>query len=265
MYQFFYTIFCSVLASMTLIAVETPHAPLDYNLIEGLPNIYLDPASETIGHTWCRGSVYEKHLIQKFYALLPKDKPCVIFDLGAQTGAFSLMAKFLPLSNWYAFEPIQEAADALKSNLELNNIRNVTVHEIAVTDFIGTTMLTMPNRANWGLSTLGAQPLRFKPYMQRTVQCITLDTFVERNGIAQVHFMKLDTEGSEFAILRGAQKMIARDHPIMLIEYNETNMKQCNVLKKDLDDFLTTMGYTWQLVSSEDILCIPKNHELLLK
>ena len=50
--------------------------------------------------------------------------------------------------------------------------------------------------------------------------------------------MKLDTEGSELYILRGAKNMIMRDHPIMLIEYNETNMKQCGVVKDDLDNFL---------------------------
>jgi hypothetical protein len=41
------------------------------------------------------------------------------------------------------------------------------------------------------------------------------------------------------------------------MEYNETNMKQCNILKKDVDEFLTSMGYEWKLVSNEDILCIP--------
>jgi hypothetical protein len=115
----------------------------------------------------------------------------------------------------------------------------------------------MPDRPNWGLSTIGSNPLRFKPHTKREVECIDLDTFVERHHIEKVHFMKLDTEGSELAILRGAQKMIARDHPIMIMEYNETNMKQCNARKKDLDDFLGQMGYTWKLISSEDILCIP--------
>jgi hypothetical protein len=69
--------------------------------------------------------------------------------------------------------------------------------------------------------------------------------------------MKLDTEGSEYLILRGAQKMIKRDRPIMLIEYNETNMRQCGVCKEDLNNLLIELGYSWQLVSTEDILCIP--------
>jgi FkbM family methyltransferase len=235
---------------------ELPKA-LQYNLIDNLPPIYINPASETIGCTWSNGLVYEKPLIQKFYSLLPTDQPFVVFDLGAQTGSFSLMAKYFPLSTWHAFEPIKEATDILESNLVLNDIHNVAVHQVAVADFLGTITLRMPSRSLWGLSTIGSNLLRFKRHTKREVECIDLDTFVERHHIDRVHFMKLDTEGSELAILRGARKMIARDHPIMIMEYNETNMKQCNVLKKDIDDFLSQMGYIWKLISGEDILCIP--------
>ena len=42
-----------------------------------------------------------------------------------------------------------------------------------------------------------------------------------------------------------------RDHPIMIMEYNETNMKQCNVLKQDVDAFLKKMGYEWKLISTK--------------
>jgi FkbM family methyltransferase len=245
------------IAAFTINTKGESQKALQYNLIDGMPPIYINPDSETIGHTWSKGSIWERHLIQKFYALLPTNEPCVVFDLGAQTGAFSLMAKYFPLSIWHAFEPIKEAADILKANLALNDIHNVTVHQVAVTNFSGAITLTMPDRANWGLSTIGSNVLRFRPQMKREVACIDLDTFVEIHRIEKVHFMKLDTEGSELSILYGAQKMIARDHPIIIMEYNETNMKQCNIFKKDIDDFLTRMGYTWKLISSEDILCIP--------
>ena len=43
------------------------------------------------------------------------------------------------------------------------------------------------------------------------------------------------------------------------MEYNEINMNQCGALRQDIDNFLTEMGYTWELISTEDILCIPIN------
>lgn len=230
---------------------------IQYNLVDGLPNIYITPVTEKIGHTWENGSVWDKPLIQKFYSLLPKDDFFVAIDLGAQTGSFSLLAKYFPHSKWYAFEPIQEAADALKENLHLNDIHNVSVHQLAVSNFSGQATLKMPAMNAWGLSTIGSNVQRFTTATERTIECIDLDSFVYDHDIKKIHFMKIDTEGSELYILRGAVKMILRDHPVILMEYNETNMKQCGVLRQDIDNFLQEMGYEWKLISSEDILCIP--------
>ena len=231
---------------------------LKYNLVESLPDIFISSYSEKIGCTWQNGNVWDKDLIKKFYSLLTNHKDFfVVFDLGAQTGSFSLLAKYFSNSAWYAFEPIHEAAEILKKNLSLNNINNVSVYQMAVSNYLGSTILKMPDINEWGLSTIGSNVLRFNPVIERKIECIDLDSFVTTKNIKKVHFMKLDTEGSELNILRGAKKLILRDHPIILMEYNETNMKQCDILKKDVDEFLTEMGYQWKLVSSEDILCIP--------
>ena len=250
-----------IFISFSFIFFETTQAnsnKLKYNLVSGLPDIYISPNTEKIGHTWSNGHVWEKHLIHKFYSLLNTHNAFfVAFDLGAQTGCFSLLAKYFPNSTWYAFEPIQEAVSMLLENLSLNNITNVHVHQKAAADFTGETILRMPAMHAWGLSTIGSNVQRFQTVIERKIECIDLDSFVVANNIPKVHFMKLDTEGSELYILRGAKNMILRDHPIILMEYNEINMKQCNVTKKDVDDFLKELGYEWKLISSEDILCAP--------
>ncbi len=233
-------------------------SPLQYNLVAGLPDIYLDPFSERIGHTWASGHVWDKPLIQKFYALLAAHADAfVVMDLGAQTGSFSLLAKYFPYSDWYAFEPIVEAADTLKANLRLNDIKNVTVYQMAASDSAGWTTLKMPMQNAWGLATVGSNVLRFDPVAERDIECIDLDSFVAANNIDKVHFMKLDTEGWEFHILCGAKNLIIRDRPVILMEYNETNMQQCHTKKAEIDAFLRDMGYEWALISSEDILCLP--------
>lgn len=232
--------------------------PLKYNLIEGLPDIYLTPFSEKIGPTWVNGVVWDKPLIQKFYSLLAtSNQDFVVIDLGAQTGSFSLLSKYFPSSKWYAFEPLQEAADALKENLHINNIQNVNVYQMAASNSSGLATLKMPPMNEWGLCTIGPNILRFSPVEERTVECIDLDSFINANQIDKVHFMKLDTEGWELNILKGAKNMIIRDHPVILMEYNEINMRQCNISKEEIDEFLRSMGYEWTLVTSEDILCLP--------
>ncbi len=230
---------------------------LQYNLVNELPDIYIHPTSEKIGVTWSNGHVWDKPLIQKFYSLLPADDFFVVIDLGAQTGCFSLLAKYFPNSAWHSFEPIQEAATTLKENLVLNDIHNVSVYQTAVANFSGKVTLSMPPMNDLGLATIGSNITRFVPTMVREVPCIDLDTFITEHKIERVHFMKIDTEGSELSILRGARKMIMRDHPIIVMEYNETNMRQCGVLKQDIDNFLTEMGYEWKPISSDDVLCTP--------
>lgn len=231
---------------------------LSYNLVEELPDIYIDPRSEVIGHTWVNGVVWDKPLIQKFYSLLAaRNDFFVVIDLGAQTGSFSLLSKFLPNSQWYSFEPIQEAAETLKTNLLLNDIQNVCVYQMAASESSGRTTLKMPPMNAWGLATIGSNILRFTTVNEREIECIDLDSFIIAHQIEKVHFMKLDTEGWELYILRGAQNLIKKDKPIILMEYNEINMEQCGVCKKDIEDFLQQNDYSWSLISSEDILCIP--------
>ncbi len=231
---------------------------LKYNLVEGLPDIYITSFTEKIGQTWKNGIVYDKALIQKFYNLLKAsyDDSFVMLDLGAQTGSFSLLAKYFPNSKWYAFEPIPEAAAILRENLNINEIKNVDVQEFAASNFSGISTIRLPTIEHWGLSTLGQKP-HFSITMERKIECIELDNFVINENIKKVNFMKLDTEGFEFYILNGAKKMISRDKPIILMEYNEANMKQCNVKKDDIHNLLTDLGYSWKVISNNDILCIP--------
>jgi len=230
---------------------------LKYNLVDILPDFHISPNSEKIGCTWINGHVWDKPLIKKFYSLLPKNDFFVAIDIGAQTGCFSLISKYFPNSIWYAFEPIQEAATTLRENLRLNSIKNVFVYQMCVTNFCGKSKLKLPEMHRWGLATLGTKRLRFVPVAEREVDCINLDSFVDNQNIKKIHFIKIDTEGSELSILQGAKKVILRDHPVILMEYNESNMRACGVLKEEINEFLKESGYQWKLISKEDILCIP--------
>ena len=249
---------CSAVFEVISLEAQEGKSSLQYNLVEGLPNIYLDPLSEAIGCTWQYGNVWDKPLIRKFYSMLEQHKGFfVALDVGAQTGSFSLLAKYFPNSQWYAFEPLQEAAQTLTKNLSLNNIQNVSVYQMAASLVSGWTTLKMPPMNEWGLATIGSNVMRFSPVGERTIQCVDLDSFVKSQDIEHVDFIKIDTEGWELFILQGAEQLILRDRPILLMEHNDTNMKQCNSTRDDMENFLHKLNYEWDLVSSEDILCIP--------
>lgn len=229
-----------------------------YNLVYGSPDILISEQAEHLGRTWINGEVYDKPLINRFYGILSEKKePFVVLDIGAQTGCFSLLSKFCPNSHWYAFEAIQEAADILSNLLEANDIHNVTVCPVAVSNQPGSALLKLPSDNHWGLSTLGADPLRFGEYATRSVECIDLDSFVAKEKISKVDFIKIDVEGWELFVLQGGREMIKRDRPIILMEFNGNNMAQCHVSPDQVTALLADLGYQWELISSEDILCTP--------
>lgn len=231
----------------------------EYNLVVGEPNVYITDETEKIGETWNSGTVWEKDLIELAYKKLKLQKgPFVFFDVGAQTGSFTLLSKYFPNSRWYAFEPIKEAAVELTKNLKLNDVYNVSVHQVAVSDSSGLATLKLPKNYNWGLSTLGGSPERFGNFIERKVKTISLDGFAKDNNIKNVNFIKIDIEGWELYALKGTRSLIKENMPIILMEFNLINLKQCGVDKDDVYKFLDDMGYEYKLVSNEDLLCLPK-------
>ena len=55
-----------------------------------------------------------------------------------------------------------------------------------------------------------------------------------------VDFIKIDTEGWEYNILKGGENTIKQYKPIIQLEWNEINMKQCNVDSHEFNEYLTT-------------------------
>jgi len=235
-----------------------------YRLVIDMPKVFVSNESERCGATWIQtekqNRVWDQKTIEKFYHVMQKNgsnSDFVVFDIGAQTGCFTLLAKFFPHSKWYAFEPIKEASHELQRNLAKNRIQQVAVYPCAVSNKQGVVNLKLPSDTHWGLATLGSTPHRFKEYQVRQVPSIVLDEFATSNNIQKVDFMKIDTEGWEFFVLQGARNLIRKYSPVILMELNEDNLIQTGVTKKDIYQLLEEMNYTYESFSEDDILCRP--------
>lgn len=95
-------------------------------------------------------------------------------DIGAQFGIYSLFAKYLPLSTFYAFEPFPATFELLNDNMTLNNITNVKTFNLAISNTQGISTLNTSANHN-GLHTLGQNPLRFNDINPIDVNTTTLD------------------------------------------------------------------------------------------
>ena len=104
---------------------------------------------------------------------------------------------------------------------------------------------------------MGENPLRFKDIKPITIKTITLDDFFYNKNIP-VHFIKIDTEGWEYNILKGAELTINKYKPIIQLEWSIENMKQCNINESDLLDLLNKYNYYEKSMVEEEKLFYPK-------
>jgi ribosomal protein L11 methylase PrmA len=78
-------------------------------------------------HTFKKNEpTWEEASVNYFYDNVPSDKAVNIVDIGAQSGLYSLYAKYLPQSQFYSFEPFPQTYQLLNDNIRLNGITNVT-------------------------------------------------------------------------------------------------------------------------------------------
>ncbi len=133
----------------------------------------------------------------------------VVFDCGACEGFFSYKIKD-KASVVYCFEPNQTMAKCLK--MTFANYSNIKIIEAALGE----------RRQNIRFSGAGYAGFRQglvkdDNAFSQTVMCTTIDDFVEENHLQKVDFIKVDVEGSESGLVRGAQNTIRRFRPKIAI------------------------------------------------
>ena len=202
------------------------------------------------------GQLWEEESVNYFYDNIPTDRPVTIVDIGAQCGLYTLYAKYLPNSQFYAFEPFPRSYKVLRDNITLNRIPNVRTRNIGISNHAGETILNTSKSHN-GLHTLGTNIIRFDDAVPVTIHVEPLDTIFYDNNIP-VDFIKIDTEGWEYFILQGGEKTIQKYKPMIQLEWSKDNMKQCNVNMAEFGTYIDTIGYKKKNIIGEELFIVPK-------
>ncbi len=193
--------------------------------------------------TWdgYQSKVYESDSIKYVYdklATMPGQR--TLLDVGAQSGLYALYAKYFQGIRVDAYEPFPPSYKCLADNITLNGAGHcVFPFHIAVSDARSTTVMRCPP-GSAGLNTLRKTPLRFDRWVDVEVATDTIDNMYASR---RVDFVKCDTEGWEYFVVKGGRRVLRRDKPELLLEVNETNMRQCGVLYEQLRAELEDLGY----------------------
>lgn len=139
-------------------------------------------------------------------------------DVGANVGLLSI-----PLSDAvgdggrvWAFEPLHATAERLRSNLALNGITNVDVSELAVTDVESEALLNVADDPAY--HSLGVVYESRGTGQQIVVQTTDLDSIWMQRGSPSISVIKIDTEGTEAAVVSGAAALIEACRPAVVVE-----------------------------------------------
>lgn len=159
-----------------------------------------------------------------------------------------------------AIEAGKVAFRCLKHNAEKFESPVVCINA-AVWDLHGFSMEHTINEDNVGASTVH-QPEGLINDDNR-VPTVSIDGIMKDGDVPFVNFIKIDCEGSEMKILRGAEQTL-RDHkPILMIEINRGVLENHGTSDKDIYEFLLGLNYEWRIIQENckggddqfDILC----------
>jgi FkbM family methyltransferase len=142
----------------------------------------------------------------------------VFVDVGANIGCYSLPAADAVGSagRVIAIEASPTIQPYLERNVAMNAMRNIDLVALAVGDRQGTVPFHEAPSHSFGMGSIAPQ-FGIPPV---EVSISTLDNVLETRGIARVDAIKVDVEGFELAVFRGAEKTLtATDPPVVLFEF----------------------------------------------
>jgi FkbM family methyltransferase len=155
-----------------------------------------------------------------------------MIDVGAHLGYYSLWCS-PRVRRVHAFEPDPRNLEWLDTNAR--RTLNVTIIRSAVSDFTGTVALTQhASSAQTHVTALHEAGGQIGP--QLTVPCTRLDDYWEALGRPAVCALKVDVEGHEVAVFRGAVELMKTCQPVWLVEISRHNYREAEPL-------LTKFGY----------------------
>lgn len=189
----------------------------------------------------------ELSALKKLSLIIPPGT--VAFDVGANHGDYSLaVLEILRPQKIYAFEPSSAAFEILRSKVDENVVKPI---RIGVGSEPGKATLhnSTPGASIGSMLDLRSPFAPFDPTFDETVEVTTVDIFCQQHGIECIGLLKIDVEGMEFEVLKGAISMIDRGAITSIqFEFGVGNV-EARVFLRDFFDLLGGKYDLFRIVS----------------
>lgn len=147
----------------------------------------------------------------------------IFIDVGANIGLMSIFSSRAvgKKGKVYSFEPVLETFTILQKNIEINKIRNIDAFNIGISDSKGKSFIYTNPSAGKGSSSFIKPPDQSES-KEYEIIIETLDEFLIGHDLTNIRMVKIDVEGWELHVLRGAKPLLQSPQaPIICIEYSK--------------------------------------------
>lgn len=210
---------------------------------------------------------YEPKLVKSCLQHLNRNKD--VIDIGANIGFYSVLFAQEINKRVLSVEPTQNALKRLRQNIKLNNVESkVEIFEGVVSDHNGTLKIksvvgkeeysTICNPVH---ESIGQQQI-----LEEEVECITLDDLIEKYQLSP-GFIKMDVEGAEMLVFKGAMKTLTKHRPIIISELTDELLRKNGSSAAEIIELIVSANYkvidplnasnTFKNQKFGDVLCIP--------
>ena len=207
----------------------------------------------------------------------------VTFDVGANIGWYTTLLGFhAPHGHCHAFEPQPTVFDELAANCRLNGLNtNVTLNKLGVAERHGSA--TMHHFRDRSLGHASFSPMLGQSAQAIACEITTIDEYRRAHSLERIDFIKVDVEGAELVVLKGAESVFAlKPSPMWLLEINCDTSRAFGYTPSDLLQFLAErddfrffriigawgeavpMSRIEDCAHGDNVLCIPPGHQARL-
>lgn len=187
-------------------------------------------------------------LLAALAAIRPGD---TVVDIGANKGAYLYWFQKAvgPAGKVFGYEPQPSLARYLESVHAALRWQNVTIRDCALSDVTGTGMLNVPGDGDSPGASLGTAITDVTACRHYECQVDTLDH--QLRDANRITLLKMDVEGHELNVFRGAREILTRHAPVLLFECEARHLRQHTMA--DVFAFLQGFGYTGEFFTPDGL------------
>lgn len=164
----------------------------------------------------------------------------IFVDVGANYGIYTLVAARIvgPSGRVLSFEPASEAHNILLQNIALNGLSNVSTYRCALSEKHCSAVLYQYPDPSRNSFVRTAEVRGREAIIVRTLDEVSAELDLDR-----LDYLKIDTEGADALVLRGAKHTIEKYRPVIQFEHLRAQAGQLGITDAEIIKFFVSMNY----------------------